>query len=119
MRFQLAWIALVTCVDVHFSESVAGAPLPVIEQDFPDPSIINVDDQWYAFATQGNGKKVQIAQTKVGDLRSWKLRDEDALPNAGEWSTGTNIWAPQVLQVVGLLTLSPSFVTDVTHCLVL
>jgi beta-xylosidase len=69
---------------------------PVISKDFPDPSIMqDADGTWYAFATSGNGKKVQVAQA-AAPSGPWTYLNMDLLPNAGPWSTSKNTWAPDV-----------------------
>ncbi|KAI0596734.1 endo-arabinase [Biscogniauxia sp. FL1348] len=71
---------------------------PALAADFPDPSIIKVDDKWYAFATAHGNKQVQVARADklYGD---WELLDIDALPESPSWATGMNTWAPDVRQV--------------------
>jgi hypothetical protein len=72
---------------------------PVIHQNFPDPSAIKVGDVWHAFATNNkDGPNVQVASSHNFD--SWTYLDKDALPDAGPWSTGKGIWAPDVVQLV-------------------
>ncbi|KAK1672589.1 family 43 glycosyl hydrolase [Colletotrichum godetiae] len=68
---------------------------PKINTDFPDPALVQGDDGlWYSFATNGNGKNIQVAKaTQISG--SWELLDNDALPNVG-WATGSNTWAPDV-----------------------
>ncbi|KAK1972811.1 glycosyl hydrolase family 43 protein [Colletotrichum sublineola] len=66
-----------------------------INTDFPDPALIKGDDgMWYSFATNSNGKNIQVA--RASDIEgTWDLLDEDALPQVG-WSSGSNTWAPDV-----------------------
>jgi len=70
---------------------------PVLNHDFPDPTIISANGIYYAYAT--NSKKderlthIQLATSK--DLTHWK--DEgDALPAGATWARG-DFWAPHVL----------------------
>ncbi|KAI9710998.1 MAG: hypothetical protein M1820_002436 [Bogoriella megaspora] len=57
---------------------------PVVVKDFPDPSLIQVDNTWYSFATCGNGYKTQIATSE--DFSTWSLmQHHDALPAVGAW----------------------------------
>ncbi|MEJ7679436.1 MAG: family 43 glycosylhydrolase [Segetibacter sp.] len=72
---------------------------PVLDIDFPDPTIINVNGTYYAYATQANynGKmnNIQIASSK--DLFNWKY-EGDALPQKPVWANHTqDFWAPHVL----------------------
>lgn len=76
--------------------SVAG---PVIQRNFPDPSAIKVGDIWHAFATNNNNDgQVQVATSM--DFESWTYLNINALPDAGPWSTGKAVWAPDVVQLV-------------------
>jgi beta-xylosidase len=65
---------------------------PVLDQDFPDPGVLLVDGTYYAYATQGNGRHIQVASST--DLVTWEYL-ADALPRLPLWSTG-NTWAPEV-----------------------
>ncbi|GKT49161.1 putative arabinogalactan endo-beta-1,4-galactanase A [Colletotrichum spaethianum] len=68
---------------------------PKINTDFPDPALIQGDDGlWYSFATNSNGKNIQVA--KASQISgTWELLDNDALPKVG-WASGSNTWAPDV-----------------------
>lgn len=71
---------------------------PVISTDFPDPSIIQVNDTWYAFATSGAGLNVRVATSP--DFVTWTVVEGyDAMPNPAPWAGG-NVWAPDVSQLV-------------------
>lgn len=77
---------------------------PVIDTDFPDPSIIKVDNIWYAFGTQSlydyTDIKVQFATSE--DFTSWTLRENyDALRTLGAWvdASQPKVWAPDVSQL--------------------
>lgn len=91
--------------------SIFGAPLgkrgitgPVITSNFPDPSIVKgTDGKWYAFSTTSGGKHVPVATSS--DFVTWTVTGKDALPKVGEWSTGSNVWAPDVIQRVRIQTL--------------
>lgn len=80
---------------------------PVITENFPDPSIINVDGKWYSFATNnGNSPSsfhVQIAESD--DFTTWNYINQDAMPDMSNamWSNGQNVWAPDVSQIVSLV----------------
>lgn len=55
---------------------------PVVNQDFPDPNCIKVEDTWYAFATnfgelQATTSHIQLATSK--DLVNWKVLEPDDL----------------------------------------
>lgn len=70
---------------------------PVFNFNFPDPTVINVNGIYYAYATQGTyeGKSnhIQVASSK--DLFHWKYLG-DALPQKPKWAS-YNFWAPDVI----------------------
>ena len=76
--------------------------------DFPDPTIINVDNVWYAFASQSgfNNTHKHIRMAKSSDFSNWELIESDglpvdALPNLPTWATDSgNTWAPMVFRNV-------------------
>jgi GH43 family beta-xylosidase len=72
---------------------------PVFNFNFPDPTVINVDGTYYAYATRGtyNGKvnNIQLASSK--DLFHWKYLG-DALPQKPTWASHSQLfWAPDVV----------------------
>lgn len=94
---------------IHWSKmtfkTVAG---PVITQNFPDPSIIEVNGTYYAFATNNKGEKDSMIHIQVAtstDFKKWAVTGEDALPTVGAWSVGHRVWAPDVVQLVSSLLL--------------
>jgi arabinan endo-1,5-alpha-L-arabinosidase len=81
------------------SSSTTGAEPdgnPVIDQDFPDPDLLEVDGTYYAYATNGNARNVQVATST--DLTSWEVLDTDALPKLPSWVIPGKTWAPEVTQ---------------------
>lgn len=76
---------------------------PVLSTNFPDPAVIydsvTSGGSFLSFATQGNGHKVQVAQSSTGWAGPWTLLNRDLLPTPGSWSTGTDIWAPDVRRI--------------------
>ncbi len=83
--------------------SVTG---PVMTQNFPDPSVIQVaDGTYYAYATAGNGKNAQVASSP--DFNTWTWIDTDPLPftTLPSWiqSGSTGVWAPDVVLLVCIL----------------
>jgi arabinan endo-1,5-alpha-L-arabinosidase len=78
------------------TSSAAGAEdgNPVLDQDFPDPDILEVDGTYYAYATNGNSKNVQVATST--DLTSWEVLTTDALPQLPPWVIPGKTWAPEV-----------------------
>lgn len=79
-------------------------PALAIDADFPDPSIIQIDSGYWAFATEGNGVNAQVATSP--DFSTWtRLSGVDALPGPfPSWvdSSSPAIWAPDVLVLVRL-----------------
>jgi arabinan endo-1,5-alpha-L-arabinosidase len=72
---------------------------PVLDADFPDPTVILAGDGWYyAYATQSTvaGRDVNIQVARSKDLVAWE-RVGDALPTKPAWASETqNFWAPDV-----------------------
>src|SRR5262249_41737102 len=60
---------------------VDDAPSPM-RSDFPDPFVLREGDRYYAFATGGPGRNVQVATSR--DLASWSFLP-DALPELPSW----------------------------------
>jgi beta-xylosidase len=84
--------------------SAAAAPSgptyqnPVLQSDFPDPSVLHAGDAYYAYATNGSGANVQRA--KSTDLVHWQMLG-DAMPSLPSWAQlgGSFVWAPEVIPV--------------------
>jgi arabinan endo-1,5-alpha-L-arabinosidase len=74
---------------------------PVLDSDFPDPTVLRAADGWYyAYATQtiGSKRKTNLSVARSRDLIRWELLP-DALPRKPVWaSTTQNFWAPHPLQ---------------------
>ncbi|KAH7166092.1 glycosyl hydrolase [Dactylonectria macrodidyma] len=72
-----------------------AALAPVIDQNFPDPAVLqDADGQWVSFSTSGGGYHIQVA-TADDPFGPWTVLDQDALPGDG-WTSGSNFWAPDV-----------------------
>lgn len=85
----------------------AQGPWLALDTNFPDPSFVQADDgTWYAFGTNGNGKRVQVATSK--DFKTWTLLDKEALPTLAGWETEVDHWAPDVIKRVTPPALPPS-----------
>lgn len=79
---------------------------PVMDQNFPDPSIVYADGYWWAFATMDADINIQVA--KSPDFETWTYLDGvDALPEPPEWveMSMPNTWAPDVNMLVGFFGL--------------
>jgi hypothetical protein len=84
-----------------FQKRAKGAWLGA-NTDFPDPSFMKAaDNKWYAFGTNGNGKRIQVARSD--DFNTWTLLDVEALPTLSTWETAIDHWAPDVILRVSYL----------------
>ncbi|MBA3669268.1 MAG: family 43 glycosylhydrolase [Sphingomonas sp.] len=74
---------------------------PVLDADFPDPTVIRAPDGfYYGYATQTEraGKMVNIQVARSPDLVHWQHLG-DALPDKPSWASKTqDFWAPHVLR---------------------
>ena len=81
---------------------------PVLDDNFPDPTVIRATDGWYyAYATQGerDGPDVNIQLARSRDLVQWEQL-ADALPTKPSWASGTqDFWAPHVSEHGGTFYL--------------
>ena len=72
---------------------------PVLNINFPDPTVINVNGNYYAYATRSSyeGRMINIQVAVSKDLFNWEYKG-DALPQKPSWASNTQIfWAPDVL----------------------
>lgn len=79
------------------SSDMAAEGNPVVDNDFPDPDVLDVDGTYYAYATNGNARNVQLARSE--DLETWETVPKDALPELPRWVIPGKTWAPEVIQV--------------------
>ena len=70
----------------------------MLKNDFPDPFILPVGEKYYAYATNGSGRNIQVAVSE--DMVKWKLLT-DAMPALPGWAAlrGGLVWAPEVIQI--------------------
>jgi beta-xylosidase len=73
----------------------------VLDQDFPDPDVLRVEDTFYAYATQPGDGSANISMATSTDLRSWEPAVMDPLPELPSWATTGRTWAPDVSEVRG------------------
>lgn len=75
----------------------AATPSQVLNEDFPDPTILKDPNSsnWYSFATAGNGKKIQVASAPAA-TGPWTWLNIDPIASAGPWALNQDIWAPDV-----------------------
>ena len=72
---------------------------PVLNTNFPDPTVININGTYYAYATNSvhDGKMINIQMATSKDLFNWTY-EGDALPEKPVWASNTQrFWAPDVL----------------------
>lgn len=83
----------------------AVSPTPVMNGvNFPDPAVIRIGNEWWAFATQSriNGKRVHVQVAHTYDFNTWThLGQRDALPNLPAWVDPgrPDVWAPDVVRL--------------------
>jgi hypothetical protein len=76
-----------------------SGPFLALHTDFPDPSFVQTPEgKWYAFGTEGNGKRFQVAESD--DFNSWTLLNVEALPNVAAWEEDAQHFAPDVIRRV-------------------
>lgn len=95
------------------------AKTPVLNHDFPDPSIIQGTDGWYAVATASGSVRVQVAKAPAPS-GPWTLLDQDLFTDAGAWTNGKDIWAPDIRQVDNgsyVMYYSAQLNNSTRHCL--
>jgi arabinan endo-1,5-alpha-L-arabinosidase len=96
----LAFLGLAGCA-APLARTAATYVNPVIDSDFPDPTVIKAPDGFYygyATQTQRNGKWVNIQVARSPDLVHWQDFG-DALPQKPGWASATqDFWAPHVLR---------------------
>jgi beta-xylosidase len=74
----------------------AGPATLVLDQNFPDPDVLEVKGTYYAYATQPNDNSANISMATSKDLRTWEVATTDPLPQLGAWATNKRTWAPEV-----------------------
>ena len=71
-----------------------ASPSFAIDQDFPDPDVIDVDGLYYAYATNTRAANVQYATSP--DLKTWTVSLDDVFPELPAWAETGRTWAPDV-----------------------
>jgi beta-xylosidase len=75
---------------------------PVISTNFQDPSLIEIDSAWYAFAgANGNPPNINVQMATSPDFSTWTVvQGYDALPTLGSWATKPgHLWSPDANQL--------------------
>jgi beta-xylosidase len=68
----------------------------VLDREFPDPGVLQVDTTYFLYGTGSNGRNVQVGRTD--DLVHW-TELADALPALPVWAEAGFTWAPAVTRV--------------------
>ncbi|HYE26885.1 MAG TPA: glycoside hydrolase family 43 protein [Allosphingosinicella sp.] len=101
MRLLLLLLALAATGCASVPDTPATFANPVIDSDFPDPTILRASDGFYyvyATQTERDGKWVNLQVARSRDLVQWELLG-DALPAKPVWASRTqDFWAPHVAE---------------------
>jgi arabinan endo-1,5-alpha-L-arabinosidase len=90
--FKSSFLAIIILLST-FTGVSAQVKNPVIDADFPDPTIVRFGSFYYAYATQGSRSHIQAARST--DLQHWEMLP-DVLPQAPVWAD-RHYWAPHVM----------------------
>jgi arabinan endo-1,5-alpha-L-arabinosidase len=95
----IAALALLAGCAAPLAQTPASYANPVLDADFPDPTVIRAPDgtyYGYATQTQRDGKWINIQLARSADLIHWQYVGE-ALPSKPSWAATTqDFWAPHV-----------------------
>jgi GH43 family beta-xylosidase len=72
---------------------------PAHPGDFPDPDVLQVGDEYYAFATQNFASAADTVNVQVSTSSNgvnWSSTSQDALPTLPSWAEVGDTWAPSV-----------------------
>lgn len=101
---------LLALVALGFSAPAAAQPqaqfVPVFATNFPDPFILRVGRDFYAYATNAERHQANVQMAHSTDLTDWApVRDgdrlHDAMPVLPPWAREGWTWAPEVIRVEG------------------
>jgi arabinan endo-1,5-alpha-L-arabinosidase len=86
---------------------------PVLDRDFPDPTVIRASDGWYyAYATQTPAPRTNVQAARSRDLVRWDYLGE-VLPELPAWASRSEAcWAPDVAEHAGRFVLFFSVTRD-------
>lgn len=118
----LAGVALLGAGGVWLYRALTGELTgePVIERDFPDPSVLpvrqGIQEVYWAFATNDERDNVQVQRST--DLFHWS-EQPDALPTLPSWADTGSTWGPTVQGYAGgyVLYFSARSKADDTQCI--
>lgn len=107
-RAPLAFVAATLCLLAACGGGGGGAVAAPTEAaqpqtrsslgDFPDPHIVADGSRWYAYATNGQGRNVQLLRSD--DRVRWTAL-ADAMPTLASWVRPGLTWAPEVIAAGG------------------
>ncbi|GGJ33215.1 glycoside hydrolase family 43 protein [Deinococcus roseus] len=97
-KLFLNGMALLTLAGCAQAEKHVKYQNPVLNINFPDPFVLKTSEGYYAYATNGEGRDIQMAFSK--DLVNWEVKG-DALGGLPFWAQGGLTWAPEVIQNEG------------------
>jgi beta-xylosidase len=98
MRRRLLVTTALVLVLSFTAPAAAISTAPVYAGDFPDPSVLLVDNTYWAYSTGSAGRNLQVMSSP--DLRSW-TSPVDPIPVLASWARPGLTWAPDVLLVGG------------------
>ena len=95
---------LLSCAAV--SAAAEPAFVPVFEENFPDPFVLQDGGEFIAYSTN-DGPNLPMATSR--DLVNWSFvmdpadgrKKRDGLPTLGPWAKPGSTWAPEVMKVGG------------------
>ena len=104
-RIVSAAIAVVMAGGLWMGLNAQQAPIsrakvytnPVIDRNFPDPSVFRDRGYYYAYSTNSRGGNMPCARSK--DLVHWTSLP-DAMPKLPRWAIAGRTWAPNVRSVI-------------------
>lgn len=88
------------CIGAAVGSALPAAAAPVrpylaLDQDFPDPAVLQFHGEYYAYSTNAGGLNVPVATTSRL-YGKWSVSGGDALPAVGSWANPGLTWAPDV-----------------------
>ena len=100
LRKLLATILVTTAAPAAAEPSF----VPVLEENFPDPHIVEHNGEYIAYSTN-DGPNLPMATSR--DLVNWTFvmdaadpkKKRDGLPTLGPWARTGSTWAPEVMKV--------------------
>jgi len=98
LSLGLCLAGLMSAMVMSPSGFAAEPAQPVFAGDFPDPFVLRVGDEYYAYSTNARGKNTPVLRSK--NLREWE-EVADALPRLPNWAHAVGFlnWAPGAVQV--------------------